>query len=328
MKENIKEIMMKKQFIPLVVVLIVVMCIISEYTGEKEIIFPEIAALAIGTWVMKKSAWGNKSFHFWLSPTVAAVTGLVITRFLPYSPFLMIAGAFVLVVLQLKIIGSQVSPSLSAAILPILMHTQSWYYPLSVCILTGIIAFGKKIIDDSYKKNHTTYDQIEVFNDRKKIKLTQEELINWAKIFTSILMVSAVALYFHWNYIIAPPLIVAFVEIAKPKGKLYMKTELVFILLVFAAFSGVTWLYVIYYLLHWPIWISAALSIVCILIIFHILRFSFPPAAAITLLPIIIPINNLWTYPGQVLVGGAIFLITNLFWFKKLSGYKFLFIRK
>jgi len=313
---------MKKQFIPLVIVLVVSMCIISEYTGEKEIIFPEIAALAIGVWVMKKSAWGNNSFHFWISPTIAALTGLVITRFLPYPPFLMIAVAFVLVVLQLKIIGSEVSPSFSAAILPILMHTQSWYYPLSVCILTGVIAFGKKIIDNCDPKRNTGNRYTETLNEKGEVNLNQKELINWVKLLMSILMVSAVALYFHWNYIIAPPLIVAFVELAKPNGKLHLKTGLVFILLVFAAFSGVIWLYFIYYFLHWPIWISAVVSMVCILLVFHFLRFSFPPAAAITLLPMIIPVNNLWTYPGQVIAGSVIFLLINLSWFKKLPVTK------
>lgn len=319
---------MKKQFIPLVIVLVAAMCIISGYTGEKEIIFPEISALAIGAWVMEKSTWGNKSFHFWLSPTIAALTGLVITRFLPYSPFFMIAGAFILVVLQLKIIGSEVSPFFSAAILPILTHTQSWYYPLSVCILTGIIACGRKLIDNFYKEKDISGRFVESLNGREKVNLTHDELVNWVKLLTSIMLVSAIALYFQWNYIIAPPLIVAFVELAKLKGKLHSKTGLVFILLVLAAFSGVLWLYLIYYFLHWPVWISASLSMVCILLIFHFLRFALPPAAAITLLPIIIPVKNLWMYPWQVLVGSAIFLMINLSWFKKLPVSKFFGICK
>lgn len=316
---------MKKKFIPLAIVLVVAMCIVSGYTGEKEIIFPEISALAIGAWVMEKSAWGNKSFHFWMSPTIAALTGLIITRFLPYSPFFMIAGAFVLVVLQLKIIGSEVSPSLSAAILPILTHTESWYYPLSVCILTGIIACGKKLIDSFYKEKNTSDSFVESLNEKEKVSFTQKELIHWGKLLTSILLVSAVALYFHWNYIIAPPLIVTFVELAKSKGKPHSKIRLVFILLVLAAFSGVLWLYLIYYFLHWPIWISAGLSVVCILLIFHFLRFPLPPASAITLLPMVIPVNNLWMYPWQVLVGSAIFLLINLSWFNKLPVPKSLF---
>jgi len=39
---------MKKRFMPLAIMIVIVMCLISEHMGEKEIIFPEIAALAIG----------------------------------------------------------------------------------------------------------------------------------------------------------------------------------------------------------------------------------------------------------------------------------------
>ncbi|MFL0196985.1 hypothetical protein ACJDU8_15665 [Clostridium sp. WILCCON 0269] len=319
---------MKKQFIPLAIVLVIAMCMISGYIGEKEIIFPEISALAIGAWVMEKSTWGNKNFHLWLSPTIAALTGLVITRFLPYYPFFMIIGAFILVVLQLKVIGSEVTPSFSAAILPILTHTQSWYYPLSVCILTGIIVCGKKLIHNSYKEKGTSTELLESLKEKRKVNHIREELINWVKLLTSIMFVSGVALYFHWDYIIAPPLIVAFVELAKPKGKLYSKTGLVFISLVLAAFSGVLWLYLVYYLLHWPVWISAGLSMGCIFLIFHFLQFTLPPAAAITLLPMIIPLKNLCMYPWQVSVGSAIFLLINLSWLRKLPVFKFLFIKQ
>lgn len=189
MRENIGEFEMKKQSIPLAIVLVIAMCMISGYIGEKEIIFPEISALAIGAWVMEKSTWGNKNFHLWLSPTIAALTGLVITRFLPYYPFFMIIGAFILVVLQLKVIGSEVTPSFSAAILPILTHTQSWYYPLSVCILTGIIVCGKKLIHNSYKENGTSTELLESLKEKQKVNHIREELINWVKLLTSIILI-------------------------------------------------------------------------------------------------------------------------------------------
>lgn len=308
---------MKKQFIPLVIVLVVFMFIVAEYIGEKEIIFPEISALAIIPWVIGGSTTQNKGLHFWLSPTIAALTGVLITRLFPYFPFFMVAGAFVLVALQLKIIGSEVYPSLSAAILPILMHTQSWYYPLSVCILTGIIAFGKLLMDNFQKEKNPIAGLAENHKEKQKVNFTKPELIYWTKLFVTILLVLGAALYFHWNYIIAPPLIVILVELTKPNSKLQNKTGLVFILLVFAAFSGVAWLYLIHYFLHWPVWISAGFSLVCILLAFEFFRFPLPPAAAIALLPTIIAVDDLWKYPWQVLVGSAVFLLIGLHWFEK-----------
>lgn len=307
---------MKKKFIPLSILLLIAMCIISVCMEQKEIIFPEVSALVISAWIMEKSISENKSFHFWLSPTMGAVTGVLINKFLPYSTFFMVTVAFILVFLELKIIDSEIYPALSAAILPILMHTESWYYPLSVCVCTGIIACGNKLINIFYNKKCEGTKVIEDIEKIKKVKLDGEELLHWAKLLISVLVVLAVALYFHWNYIMTPPLIVVFVELSRPNGRLKQNIGLVFIVLVLAAFLGVVCLYLIYYLLHWPIWVSASLSVSCMLLIFYFLRFSLPPAAAISLLPVIVPSQSLATYPLQVLIGTTLFLLINIIWFR------------
>ncbi|MBX4269069.1 hypothetical protein [Clostridium estertheticum] len=49
---------MRKQFIPLAIMLVIFMCLISGYVGDKEIIFPEIAALALlPTIIPVKGLW-------------------------------------------------------------------------------------------------------------------------------------------------------------------------------------------------------------------------------------------------------------------------------
>ncbi|URZ08472.1 HPP family protein [Clostridium felsineum] len=310
---------MKKKFIPLAILLIIIMCVISVYIGEKEIIFPEVSALVISAWLMSKSTSENKSLHFWFSPTMGALTGILINKFLPSPTIFMVAVAFILVFLQLKLIGSEIYPALSASILPILLHSESWYYPLSVCVLTGIIALGNMLIISFYSKKATSSDLNKKIKKEKKAKLDTEELVHWAKLLISVLLVLTVSLYFNCKYIIAPPLIVAFVELCSPNSKLKNNRLLVFILPVLSAFLGVMCLYLICDLLHLPIWLSACLSVSCVLLIFHLLRFSLPPAAALSLLPAIIPAQSLWTYPLQVLVGSALLLVINLLWFRKAT---------
>ncbi|WP_298842062.1 HPP family protein [Clostridium sp.] len=212
-------------------------------------------------------------------------------------------------------------PSLSAAILPIIIHTQSWLYPLSVCILTAIIASGKKIIDNYHNKKSNGISFVENTKDSGKVVFTKEEGIHWVKLLISILLVSAVALYLNWDYIITPPLIVAFVGLSKPGREVRTKGVLVLIILVSAAFLGVSWIYFIYYYLYWPIWVSSGLSMVCVLLMFHLFQFTLPPAAAIALLPTIIPVEGLWMYPVQILIGSTIFLLINVSWFKIPKGY-------
>lgn len=307
---------MKKRLIPAAIILVVSMFVLAEYTGEQEIIFPEIAALALGGWVMEISPWVGNWLHFWLSPTLAALTGIVIIKAFPYSPLIMISGAFILVLIQLRLTGSGVFPSLSAAILPIITHVNSFVYPLSVCVLTFIIALGKKVIDDYTKKN-VSDSILAISSEQEKNDEISQELINWGKQLTGVVLVSAVALKSHWIYMVAPPLIVAFVELAKPQGSLQKKSGLVFTLLTLAAFLGVFWLFLIHYFLHWPVWISSALAMVSLFFLFNIFRLPFPPAAAISLLPTIIPVKSLWIYPGQVLSGSLCFIIISLVLRKK-----------
>lgn len=307
---------MKKSLIPATILLVAIMFLFAEYTGEKEIIFPEIAALAFGAWVMKKSPWEGKWFHLWLSPTMAALTGIAIIKIFPYSPLYMISGAFILVIIQLKLTGSGVLPSISAAILPIIVHSNSFYYPLSVCILTAIIAFGKKIMEHCQKKC-VTDSNLEDYHEKQKYWDTQEELIYWAKLLTGVVLVSAVALGAHCIYIVAPPLIVVFVELSKPKSSLQAKTGLILTLLVLAAILGVFWLYLIHYFLHWSVWISASLATLTVFLLFDLLKLPFPPAVAISLLPTVISAKSIGMYPWQVLLGSVAFIIISLVCFKK-----------
>ena len=294
------------------VLIVVLMVAAAGYASQKEIIFPEVAALAFGAWVMEETPWKGAKFNLWLSPTLAALTGFLIVRFLPYSPYLMIAGAFVLAALQLALLRSSVLPSISAAILPIILHCNNWYYPLSVGVLTGIIAVGHFLAERFGWNGHGRgpCGQDGICGDTMA-----SMLIHYGKLFAAVLIVAAVALRSHWIFIIAPPLIVSFAELSKPDCPMREKPFKVFLLLSSAAFSGAAWLYLIYYMMHWPIWVSAGLSVLSVFFFYHILNLHFPPAAAIALLPVIIPVKNLWSYPWSVLLGSAVFILVSLVWF-------------
>lgn len=301
---------------PVAILLVVAMVAVAGYAREKDIIFPEIAALVFGSWVMKESPWQGKNRHLWLSPSLAALTGVIILRLTPSAPSVAIAAAFIAVAVQMKLMRSAVLPSLSAAILPILLHCDSWYYPLYVSVLTGIIALGRHTLDH-FSGETSALDFATPENGSSASQKPFDELLHWGKLLAVVLIVTALAITYHWMFAIAPPLIVTFVELSKPSGTLRRKSGRIFVLLVLAAFSGVFWLYADTHVLQWPVWVSAALSMVSVYLFFHTLRLSFPPAAAIALLPTIIPAKSLWSYPWHVAIGSAVFILVSLFWFKQ-----------
>lgn len=293
------------------ILLVAAMFAVAEHIGQKEIIFPEIAALALGAWVMEKPPWESPPLHFWISPTLAALTGILIMRFFAYSPFFMITAAFSLVSLQLKWARSSVLPSLSAAILPIITHSNSWYYPLSVCALSGAIAVGHRVMKLNDSEIISAPANTTVAGEKKPSALDRRQSVHWIKLLAGISLVTAVATGFDLLYAVAPPLIVAFVEVSKPGGAVRKKAWKALILLVLAAFSGVLWLRLIHYSLHLPIWFSAGISTATVFLFYHALRTPFPPAAAIALLPTILPEQGIHTYPWQVLAGStALFMLS------------------
>jgi hypothetical protein len=288
------------------IVLVAAMFAVAEHTGQKEIIFPEIAALALGAWIMEKSPWESTPLHFWISPTLAALTGVLIVRFFAYAPFFMITAAFCLVVVQLKLARSAVLPSLSAAILPVITHSDSWHYPLSVCVLTGMIAVGRMLNPNDSGKMSVPANTV-VSGDTTPSALDRRESVHWIKLLAGVSLVTAVAVGFDHIFMVAPPLIVAFVEVSKPGGTARKKAGRAMLLLVLAAFSGVFWLHLIHYSLHLQIWVSACMSTATVLLFYHALRMPFPPAVAIALLPTILPEHDIRAYPWQVLAGSAAF---------------------
>jgi hypothetical protein len=159
------------------ILLVVAMFAVAEHIGQKEIIFPEIAAL----------------------------TGILIVRYFTYAPFFMITAAFCLVVLQLKLARSAVLPSISAAILPIITHSDSWHYPMSVCLLTGILAVGRVMNpNDSGKMSMPA--NTAVSGHTTLSALDRRGSVHWIKLLAGVSLVTAVAVCFDLLFMVAHPL--------------------------------------------------------------------------------------------------------------------------
>lgn len=287
------------------IILVSAMLFTGAVLNNMEVIFPEISALAIGAWVMNRSPWQSRRINLWLSPTAAAFTGMALLKFFPYHPFLMITVAFVLVLVELKVLNSDVYPSISAAILPIIVHADSWIYAIAVGVLTAVVLFGNILSERFAPANPGLLPaRINAGYLGNGLSLTY-----WVKIFVIVAAVAAAAVMSSSIYILAPPLIVVFIEITQPQGALRHKGLNVLLLVALAAFSGVFWQIVTAQLLHLPLWICGIIAMVWLFFLYNRTGLSLPPAAALTLLPVIVPADKLFLYPFQVTIGCAIFVV-------------------
>lgn len=304
-----EDIAMKNIRAPLAVFLLVVlMYITAEIIHDKEIIFPEIAALAVGAWYVKNSPWKEKPVYLWLSPTLAAMTGVCVLHFLPYPRELLIAATFILIALQLFVLRSNVLPSISAAILPIVINSDSLYYVLAVSILSAIIAVGRGILNYFQTKANLAHQSVLPLKVNEQKPPGERVLLHWMQLFLGVSIVAIIAFRCNLPYMIAPPLIVAFIEFTNPRSKLGKQPERLFGLILCTAVSGALLLYFLHFQWLWPVWLVAGCIVLWSLFLFQQFKLILPPAIAIALLPTIIPAAMLPVYPFAIAVGIGVFI--------------------
>jgi hypothetical protein len=297
-------------------ILAVLLLVMAMYTAavilpQKDIIFPELAALAVGTWVLGNHRWLHKPLFICISPTLAAVTGIIIVHFLSQYQMFAILLAFAVVSIELSIIRSHVTPSISAAILPIFLKIDSLYYPLAVGVLTLIVAFPKhlSLLSDT-EKLHVS--QIQPINN--ELLIYNRNFLQWLSIYAGVILIALFAFFIHWPFIIAPPLIVAFVEIIQHREGTFVRHFKLFWLIGCSAVLGTFSMMVLHTRMHLSMVIVAAFSVIGVLLLFRFLKFSFPPAMAISLLPTIIPSEVLRLYSIQVFIGAFLFIVLSWFY--------------
>ncbi|MCQ6277479.1 HPP family protein [Bacillus sp. V3B] len=298
--------------------LVVVMYGLGEWTNKDEIIFPEVAALAIGSWIYSNQEWTKNHFHFWFSPTIAAIIGVGIQFIFPFMQTLpLIIIVYVLTANMLYVLNSLVAPSLSAALLPVLLEVNSWYYVLSVLSFTIIIALVKVITNNH--KSDSSITKESSLKPKKRNWVRIEDIIHWS--FTGILLifVSLLATKTGWLYLMAPPLIVMLFEFTKKNSVLSKKPIRLIALMFVSSLWGVICYVFLYQIFHMPLWIVASLIVFTIIFIFRIIQLPFPPAAAISLLPTIIHLQNVWFYPLQILLGVSLFVFSGVFYHKRFN---------
>ncbi|MFF2911275.1 hypothetical protein [Paenibacillus sp. NPDC057934] len=83
-------------------IVVIILLAGSVLLGHKDILFPEIAGIALGIMVFKVPSWTKKPLHVWLSPTIAAFIGTSLNS-LPLAPLLKIWLGLMIIVFLMHI---------------------------------------------------------------------------------------------------------------------------------------------------------------------------------------------------------------------------------
>lgn len=285
----------------LIFIMLLLMTGLSELLKEPELIFPEIAALVIGAWLAPKQPWKTTRFKMFFLMTLSAIVGVIIVRYIPLPLAGQIGIAFLFTAVSLTITKTSMVPMISACILPILLRTDTFLYPISVSTMTGIIVIVQWILNKLKIHN----PEIETKN---KINL-KKEIIHWGILLLTLIAVSIVPVKIGQLYFIAPPLIVIFVEFSNPQTKLRQSFIKIWLILIAAATAGVVSRTFLHEYLHLPLSICLIPAVGILFFLFEKTHILFPPIGAIALLPLILNPETLYLYPIEVGIGGIVFML-------------------
>ncbi|MGN0616553.1 hypothetical protein [Ruminococcus flavefaciens] len=270
----------------------------SELLHDKEVIFPEITAVAIGALAAPKQSWNVSRLRLLLTITAAAIIGVGLV-FVPIPPVIKVPLAMVCAVACVTASKTEFLPAISACVLPVLLGTKSPVYIGSVVVMTSLILLAQLILEKCSLREKSVFTPVQPDKQLFALRIIQIAAAS---------VICMIPLLTKEIFFIAPPLIVAFFEMSKPNSKLLERSPQAASLMILASVSGVLSRFLLTEKLGLPFAVSAALSCAVILAAVCRMKLYFPPCGAIATLPFIIPEGALLRFPFEIAAGTLVFI--------------------
>jgi len=297
-----------------VVLLVVVMTIVAEDTGQQEIVFPEVGAICVGLLLMEKAVWNVRAWQVPVILTIAALIGLAINLCVLAAFEIRFTIAFVLVVIMLRLWNCNMFPTVSAAMLPVLINTTSWVYPVAVLALSSLIVLIRHWLPQTERPEYRP-----------------ASFLHWTGLTAALGVILATMALIRphlseslgsvLHFCMVPPLVVTMIEFANRDSGFRQRPWTIWGLIVAAAVIGTLCEWFLHRTLGVPMALGAALSTTIMLLLFR--RFKpFAPALAITLVPMLLPDAAILYFPVLATIGSAYFIIVGMLCFSQAKSRK------
>ena len=282
---------------------ITAMIFASEKLGEKEIIFPEIAAISAGCFLAPRIPWRVSFPRMIFFIVLCAVLGVLIVKYCPFSLTVQVILAYVAGQLICLYSGTSFAPMISAIVLPVLIRTETPVYLAAALILTVLITGLRRALElAGIKKDETAI--FEPFPKPDRDKFSQ---MVFRSIYASVMI--SLALDADARFIVAPPMLVAFTELTNHKHPAIRRKPVVVALISLCALTGALCRFVLTVKLQLPLTLTAAVVCVIFMILMDLMQMHLPPAGAMAVLAMLIPEESLMVYPLYTLIGITMFVI-------------------
>lgn len=237
--------------------------------------------MALGVWVLRDPEWLKRPWHIVVLPTVCAALSVSLNHSdLPTMARELLILWIVLVILTVT--RSFLSPAISAGILPIVLNIHAWVFVYSVFVATGVIWISVR--------------QRAVGANWPPERAFPPWRTNMVFAIVATLWIAAAGIFGIRDAVLPPIMVFLYGSMrAQPKGWGNVSREIA-VLIVAALMSswGVA-------VLHYPIEV-AALSLTATILAMRALKTWVPPAGAVALLPLVLPISPVSKFPILVAI--------------------------
>lgn len=295
------------------VVLMVLMTLAADLLAQPEVYFPEVGALCVGLWVMDKRVWTVRRWQIPVLFTLAAAVGVGLASLPFYLPLKLLA-AFLFVAVLMMLMRVSMLPALSACMLPVLMGTSSWVYPVAVSVLTSVLAVGQSAMERWGWRTPLPAGSV-----LSRPPSPWPQLLRWL-LFSAILLPFAVLLQSlshvpalaFCRLAMVPPLVVTLVEFGSSASGFRRRPVRTWLLIVLCAAMGTCCEGLLHLGAGLPQAAAVGADALLVLLFFAWRRRFFAPAMALSLVPMMVAAHfgptAVAVYPLYVAVGAAYFI--------------------
>ncbi|REE67610.1 hypothetical protein A8990_14237 [Paenibacillus taihuensis] len=272
--------------------LISAMLICSIVFGQRDILFPEIAGMAMGVMVFPVAHWIRRPVHLWLSPSLAAFLGTALNE-LHVSPLLKLWLGFIIIVILMHVFRVHFGPTIPAGLLPIFLVLHDYVFATSTTIFTFMIMLAAFYMRKQEKGTSNSA------GFRKKTDTLIISIILCAWI--------GVAFAAGMEVIVVPPVFALIFELFHAQKFGYRMIPPRLTVLTIAAIVAVV---VLHLLPDSIIWVGV-INVVITFLLCKWFKAPVPVAFGVSLMPLIYPAWGTWWFPvGVFITTGVLMSVT------------------
>lgn len=261
--------------------LVILMLVGAVFLKQRDILFPEIAGMAMGVIVFPVQHWIKKPVHLWLSPTLGALMGTLLNE-LSLTPLHKIWLGLVIIVILMHVFRVNFGPTIPATLLPIFIGLHDFVFVISTAIFTFVIMLAAYNL-----KNSESASAIPVRKKMDTILITVilglwVWLASWAKL----------------EVLVVPPVFaLIFESFHMPKFTWRLIPSRLAVLTITAILS----VGVLHVLPDSIIWVGA-INVLITTILCKMFKVTVPVAFGVSLMPLIFAAWGTWWFPVGVFV--------------------------